>query len=61
MMHPEATSESKEEIGFVPVSLFAVRIQGGLPEMCGFIGPIACYDNITEKQKLSYWEGHIWV
>ena len=48
-MHSEATSESKEEIGFVPVSLFAGRIQGGLPELCGFIGLIACYDKITAR------------
>ena len=60
-MHPETAYEGKEETGFVPVSLFVGRNRGGLPELCGFIGPIACYDNITARQKLSYWEGHIWV
>lgn len=53
-MHPEITSEGKEEIGFVPVSLFVGRILGGLAELCGFIGPIACYDNIAERQKAVY-------
>ena len=50
-MLPETESEGKEEIGSVPVSLFVGRNRGGLPELCGFIGPIACYDNITARQK----------
>ena len=54
MMHPETAYEGKEEIGFVPVSLFVGRNLGGLAELCGFIGPIACYDNITERQKDVY-------
>ena len=60
-MHPETAYEGKEETGFVLVSFFVVRNRGGMSELCGVIGLIACYDNITARQKLSYWEGHIWV
>ncbi len=50
-MHPETAYEGKEETGFVLVSLLLWGGRGGLPELCGFIGLIACYDNITARYK----------